>query len=305
MTLVLTVNGPEAAWVVADRRLSYQGHPPKEDGRKIMLLDTVDGIAILAYAGLGATPRGTEPADWMSSVLRGRNLPLEQSLGVLAEAMKRQFPPYLEKLPVPAHSVVVSSFLKAEPRLYTIDMALNQARKGYQFRYTRHVVGGTEFSPKPRTPRFAVGGSGAVHLVRDLSWQRPLRRLIKAHDRGKVSALFVADHLASLSYSVHLGLADKSVGPRSIVAWRYPKKSRHKGGSGHQFYTGVSRDRTSDALPTIATGMDMKAVMGVFMPHFAKILPILREGQAAPATDTDALNAELAGLPDGPDEKLR
>ena len=53
--------------MLGDRRLSYQGRPPKEDGRKMMFLETTDGVAILGYAGLGATAKGTEPADWKIS----------------------------------------------------------------------------------------------------------------------------------------------------------------------------------------------------------------------------------------------
>ena len=92
MTLVVTINGPETIWALTDRRLSYKILPPNDGGRKIMFLEATDGFAILGYCGLGATLRGTEPADWMSSVLRGRNLPLEQSLGVLAAAIKRAAP---------------------------------------------------------------------------------------------------------------------------------------------------------------------------------------------------------------------
>src|SRR5687768_3446657 len=124
MSLVLTVNSSESIWMLADRRLSYRGRPSKEDGRKLMSLDTSDGVAILGYAGLGATASGTEPADWMSAVLRGRNLPLEQSLGALAAAMKREFPRHLIKFPrdAPAgHNILVPAFLNGEVRLYTID----------------------------------------------------------------------------------------------------------------------------------------------------------------------------------------
>jgi hypothetical protein len=49
-----------------------------------MFLETADGVAILGYAGLGATALATEPAHWMRAVLRGRVLPLERSLEVLA-----------------------------------------------------------------------------------------------------------------------------------------------------------------------------------------------------------------------------
>jgi len=47
VTLILTVNGPEAIWLLADRRLSYEGREPKDDARKVMFLETVGGVAIL------------------------------------------------------------------------------------------------------------------------------------------------------------------------------------------------------------------------------------------------------------------
>ena len=62
MTLVLSITGPETIWVVADRRLSFADRAPADDARKIMFLESTDGIAILSYAGLGCTARGTEPA---------------------------------------------------------------------------------------------------------------------------------------------------------------------------------------------------------------------------------------------------
>jgi hypothetical protein len=125
MTLVVAVARPETIWLLADRRLSFDSRPPKDDGRKIMFLETTDGVAILGYAGLGATARGTEPADWMSAVLRGRNLPLEQSLGVLADTMQKQFPRHMVRMPGKgglAHTVIVPAFLGKEPRLYSIDL---------------------------------------------------------------------------------------------------------------------------------------------------------------------------------------
>ena len=79
MTFILAVRGPKSIWLLADRRLSYEGRLPKDDACKVMFLETTDGVAILGYAGLGATARGTEPSDWMSAVLRGRNFPLDVS----------------------------------------------------------------------------------------------------------------------------------------------------------------------------------------------------------------------------------
>jgi len=182
------VNGPETIWLLADRRLSYERQKPKDDGRKVMFVDTTDGIAILGYAGLGATARGTEPADWMNAVLRGRNLPLEQSLAVLAEALKREFPRHMAG--VPSHHVIIPAFLGNEPRLYTIDLVIDGKIKC--FRYTRHVV--NQLPAPPRTPRLGVTGSGALYLAKNKEWIRGLLRMVKAHDRGQVPLLAVADH---------------------------------------------------------------------------------------------------------------
>jgi len=135
VTLILTINGPESIWLLADRRLSAKGRAFRDDARKTMFLETTDGVAILGCAGLGATARGTEPADWMSAVLRGRNLPLERSLDVLAEAMRTQFPRHLDQMPGvgsrPAHRVIATAFLGGEAKLYTINADLAPDQKSY------------------------------------------------------------------------------------------------------------------------------------------------------------------------------
>lgn len=176
------------------------------------------------------------------------NLPLEQSLGTLADAMKRQFPRHMVRIPGdrgPAHSVFVPAFLGGEPRLYTIDLVFAPDRKNYAFRYTRHLVNKPALV-KPRTPRMGLTGSGAFCLAQDKKWIRPLLRLLRANDRGQVSFYAVADYLARLNYEVHL--ADKLVGPRCVVVWRHRKGGVHKTGGADQFYTGTTRDPSSLVL---------------------------------------------------------
>ncbi|HSG15108.1 MAG TPA: hypothetical protein VLE70_02145, partial [Anaerolineae bacterium] len=249
VTLVLAVIQPETIWLLANRRLSSKGRPPKDDGLKMVSLDTTDGRAILAYAGLGATALGTEPAGWMAAVLRGKNLPLEQSLGVLAGEMQRQLPRHLRQMPansVAAHHVIVPAFLGTELRLYSIELALTPDRKSYNFQYTRHV------RPKPVSPGpppLGLGGTGGFHLMRDTKWARSVLRAVKAHDSRKLPALEVADHLATLNNKVHLDMADGSVGPRCVVVWRYRKDGVHGGGGGQQYYTGTQRDADNPSLP--------------------------------------------------------
>lgn len=303
MTLIVTINGPETIWLLADRRLSFPGKLPKDDARKLMSLQTTDGVALLGYAGLGSTSFGTEPADWMHAVLRGRNLPLEQSLGVLASAIMKQFPKHLALMArygVPAHSVVIPAFIGNEARLYTIDLGLRQDRKTYGFRYTRHT--GKRITA-PRTPRLAAGGSGALYLMKNKKWIRPLLRLVRACDRLKIAPLRVADHLAAINNEVHAHTTDGSVGPRCIVAWRHRTNGVHKAGSAQHFYTGTARDRNSTLIPTIATGIDISGVIKVTQPYL-KLLDI-PPGQPALQIGIDSLNSDLARLPTEPNEELK
>jgi hypothetical protein len=182
MTLVVVATGRESIWLLADRRLTYKGREPKDDARKIMFLDTLDGVAILGYAGLRETALATEPpSDWMSSVLRGRSLPLEQSLGVLAEASRKQIPNHLVLMQGGAgisHSVLVPAFVQGDARFYSIDLVITPGRRAYQFRYTRHVTS-RSLPAKPRTPPLAIAGSGASYLfARKKKWVRELLRLL-------------------------------------------------------------------------------------------------------------------------------
>jgi hypothetical protein len=99
VTLVLAALGRETIWLLTDRRLSVGERPLKDDARKTTVVTAKDGIAMIGYAGLGQTGGGTEPADWICSVLRNRKQTVEGALGVVSAAMQRQFPPHLKDLP--------------------------------------------------------------------------------------------------------------------------------------------------------------------------------------------------------------
>jgi hypothetical protein len=204
----------------------------------------------------------------------------------------------------PAHHVIVPAFLGNEPRLYTIDLVFAPDRKSYRFRCTRHVINKPTMATA-RTARLGIGGTGAKYLNQDKKWIRSLLRVVRANDRGRVSSRAVADHLANLNNEVHLGVPDKSVGPRCIVAWRHRKGSVHKGGGAHQFYTGTTRDPGSPPLPNIRNGMDIHALIGVMMPHMINIMiEATRAHQPTKELNRGDINAELARLPNKPDENL-
>ena len=298
VTLIVTVNGPETIWVLADRRLSDGRRIVKEDARKVMFLHTTDGVAILGYAGLGSTFRGTEPSDWMSSVLRGRNLPIEECLGILVEAMKAQLPRHLSRISAPDHVVMIPAFVGNEATFYTLDLTLAPDGKGDSFNNRRWV--GKTGSP----PRFGMTGSGAWELKKDKDekWARDLLGVIRAADRRQVSPIAVADELAKINYKVHLRNRLGPVGPRCIVAWRH--RQSFDGGGSHQFYTKTARDTSSTSLPTIVSGIDLNARHKVMEPYATKMMEAMLAGQPTETWQEDEINVELARLPDKPDEGL-
>jgi hypothetical protein len=98
------------------------------------------------------------------------------------------------------------------------------------------------------------------------------------------------------------------VADRRLVAWRHRKGGVHKGGGGHQFYTGPTRDSNTPSLPTIGTGLDIGAIVTVF--HNAVASRMLKAVDAMSAMriglpDMSDVSAEVAKLPDKPDEELR
>jgi hypothetical protein len=284
---------------MTDRRITFRDRT-KDDARKILFLETTDGLALLGYAGLGETAKGMEPSDWMANVLRGRNLPLEHSISVVTDAVKARLPQHLDSLPgsgTRVHSILIPAFQNGEPRIYTIDLVRPRGKNAYAFRWTRHVVqrnvpGGN------MTPRCIIGGSGAVHLLHDQRWMRELLRLIKAHDAGRINAQPVALAFARLNNQI--AQAESTVGLRCIVAWRF-----QKGGGAHEFFDGGQGELNSSFvfLPIIARGMDVTSLVKVVAPIGITELDASRRGEPN-EMDEAAMNAALAKLPDGPDDRF-
>ncbi|WP_290898970.1 hypothetical protein, partial [Hoeflea sp.] len=227
MTLILTIQTRGSIWLVADRRLSAPGKPPIDDAIKAAIVEVTDGIAMLGYSGLGATALGSQPSQWVSSVLRGRHHPLEHMLKVVAEAMKREFIPHLEGVrdtKLRRHSFIVPAFLNDRPQIYSIDMA--HTDQGYWFRYTRHIIGGA-LTPLQIAATIGLAGSGTAALLPIDRWKRPLLNLVRAYNEKKILGRTVAKHLAQLAYSSHLATKDGTVGPDCLVIWRNSKRSLH------------------------------------------------------------------------------
>jgi hypothetical protein len=304
MTLVATLHTPHTVWMLADRRLYYGPKKFKDDACKIMSLETIEEVALLGYAGLGATAKGIEPSDWISNVLRGRTGKIEDLLGLLGQSMKKQLPAHLVKFPrhLPAtHIVIAPAYVDGKLTVYSIgvDVDRKYGNVAQDFKKHARIV-------KPNvatTYGSCLTGSGAAVVSAHIGRLAAIRKLAGAHDRGKVQALTVADELAKLNLFVHANTADGTVGPRCIVAWRYNKKGVHQGGGGHQSYTAEQRDANVPFIPTIGNGMDVRAIVGIHMPDVQRWLA--SGGKEAFVFDEQRIDTELQKLPTGSDEKLR
>jgi hypothetical protein len=243
MTLLASINGPETIWFLADRRISWSARPPKDDAQKIVLLRAVDGLAILGYAGLGITALGTEPSEWMRSVLDKRGYPLEESLAVLASAMERELPPHLMQLPMSGrtHGVLAPAFYgdwnSSSARLYSID-PISCPKHGAHFRVVRHDMANTGI-PIPVMVA-GSGGTALMKLMEDRSRRSTLRLMVRACAKGRILASAVADYLALLNHEVHK--INLGVGPRCIVVWRH-RLGGNRFGGGYLYYTAGRRER--------------------------------------------------------------
>ena len=303
MTFVLCIATARSTWIVADTRLS--GARTRDDGVKVLRLETVDGHALVGYAGLGTTARGVQPSDWMANVLRSRSHTVEESLSVIAEAAKAQIPRHLATFhkhgPIVEHHIIAAALVNGVPRVYSMGIAADIPGKRVGFWASRHINGpGTPhpFQDYQRDLRMCMAGTGSNVLQKPdapKGWRRALIRLVKARDRDALSADAVASHLANLCFMVHRhempenGRA-KTVGDRCVVAWLETGKP-----GGHAMYKAGRREPGTPFIPTIVRGIDVLA------PARAFFRMVEKHGMNI---DQAMLEEELRKLPDGPDERL-
>jgi hypothetical protein len=297
MTLVIALHSRETIWLLTDRRLSKPGDPPTDNARKMLLLGANDGAALIGYSGLGATPSGNEPGDWMGRVLESLDLPLEQLLGKLAAAIEAEIPAKLTQLatPNPVHTFVVSAFINHEVRIYTIDAALSPDRKKYSFQYQRRVA--EVASGIFRMPPCLLAGTGSGHL-QHTSWKRPLFRLVRASSKNKASPQRVADYLATLNSGV--AAHEPTVSPRCIVAWLNQKAGPDGEVGGIALYDGTAPEKwnAGEYVPSILGGIDFNKAQKRVGTYLRSVLLANLAGDETVRLDPKEIDARLSYLGD-------
>jgi len=130
-------------------------------------------------------------------------------------------------------------------------------------------------------------------------WGRKLRKLVAAHDEGRIAPQSVARFLAQTNKRV-ADIESRTVGERCVVAWRF-----QKGGGADQFFRGAEREDSSTyiGIPTISGGMDMNAIFATWCPFIVPQFKAMLAGLPH-VSNVDAVNAELAKLPETPDDTL-
>lgn len=298
MTLVVGITSEDSIWLLTDRRISYGDGSRVDDARKLLILETDDGLALLGYAGLGATALGTEPGDWMSRVVRGRNLGLERSLALLTDAVRAKLPRHLERLSafsLPVHNIMIPAFLNDSPRLYSIDLIRPRGRSQYYYRLNRYLT------QRNATPRITIAGRGGSHLGHERAWGRELLGLVKACNAGRIHPRIVAKALARLNHNV--SQKDDSVSSRCIVVWRTSKRSK-VGGHDAYFNRGEPEQPVPHQIPVMASGMDISAIASIIMPQFLEKASARFRGESDVEMDWEAVKTQVQALPDTPDENL-
>ena len=253
---------------------------------------------LVGYSGLGRTAGSTEPSDWMSRTLRGVNLPLEQTIGVLAAAAKERLPRHIESLKVPQHDILINSFVNNETRAYAVGVFKEKGQPA-EFRSVR--LHRPRLLPVVVPPAISAAGSGILHLPTGRGWLRSLLKIVSAYDDGRISSEEVGRHLAGINRRV--SERDKGVSPRCIVS----RRTASQGGESF-FFNGLEREFDDASIPCISRGTDMIAMADVFIRMNGPRLIAMLQGKNVEfdsAVDTATYNAELAKLPTHPDSKLR
>jgi len=302
MTFAVVLASRTAIWACADRQITDLRGPKysSKSGVKITCIETKDGVALLAYAGIGRV-RDMQVSQWAYRTLRGVNLPLEGSLEHVSAAAQRRLAPLVLRMRT-GHFFIAAAIRYRKHYIYAIDL-LNQPPKIIRHETrTRNEV------------RIGVAESGAPYALRhEQSRMKGIARLIKQHERGVVSAELVASQLASLNEAINeraKSNGDNSVSPESIVIYRHPR-SKKSGGRQWCFDLAGKPYNDPDALvPTGVSGFPLSELADGIMGEMLKRMratpaDATPEQRLAAMPNDETMRALVARIPDKPDEQFR
>jgi len=301
MTFAVVLASRSAIWACADRQLTDQHNPllSSKSGVKITSIETKDGVALLAYAGIGRV-KDTQISWWVYRTLRGLNMPLERSLEHISDAAQRRLAPYVRH--AGAHFFIAAAIRDGKHYVYEIDL---HKRPPQVIRY----------EPRTRSQvQTGISGSGATYALR---YEKPrirnIARLVKHYEHEKVSSEFIASQLASLNASISArarAVGDNTISPESIVIHRHPKSKKSDGQQWCFDPAGKTYSDPDAAVPIVGCGLPVseitRALMDDFLQRIRAMPPDATPAQLINAQEYEAATrAIIENIPDTPDEKLR
>lgn len=184
MTLTVTVLTREYAACVVDRRLSRARSVVSEQARKLIQLDTGNFKGLLAYNGIGRTPKGETPNDWVSEAMKNWNgsiVKFCERLTEVSEPRLRAIAPYCQGNP--KHSFIIAGFDNHIPVMGMISNYEKLGEADLTIAEKKMTTG--LLSPK-RDPGHGYIISGATNIVRKRS-QIALRESLERNvSRSKI-----------------------------------------------------------------------------------------------------------------------
>jgi hypothetical protein len=300
MTFAVVLASRSAIWTCADRQLTDRNDAKSgRSGVKITGLETKDGVALLAYAGIGRV-RDTQVSRWVYRTLCGHNMPLEWSLGQVCNRAHKRLAPHVQRAGQ-THFFIASAIRDGLHFIYEIDLRITPP---------------TVIRREPRTRSnvmIMVSGIGASYaLPGEQARLKRIARMIKQYERDKVSGEFIAAELAALNRAVStraFANGDQTISPESVAMHWHPKGRKAARLQWCFDATGKSyRDPTSH-VPVVSCGMPMSELSEVLWGDVERRLRALPPGSwpedlGSLVPDMATTNARLAKIPDTPDDEF-
>lgn len=261
MTLNITLINQHGIWQCSDNRLVdlVTGATLVDNSMKHVALRCPDGVALIAYAGIGLMKPDIEISDWIREILRGETRTVDESLVFIREAATRDLGPALAGRY--HHMFTVGAFLNGKPWLAQI----------------RNFSVPSPLSPGPPLPEFMtvaerVPSSGVVSTFGASVSSRDGKRLDRIANRRPRKPKQFMDLLASVSQATAKKLS-KTVSPHCLVTYAPPTGEPLKA----LFYA-AGGPPSAKASPFLLFGIDITDLEN----HAAALLAAVRNGTDPP-----------------------
>lgn len=241
------------------------------DARKIVGIDSTDGLALVSYAGLGMIS-GLDPSDWVTSVCQGVQTDLRGYMMCLAEAMKEVDP--VERSAAPGHLFVAAGVVDGQPVLYSL-VAGSAGRLSLRY------------FERPNT--FMIAGAGRASLQNTddklTDEAHELRDWIRKVETEDAHPREVTDRLAK--WDAATSRETENAGSRAIVAYRLVGDGEVA--PGRCFYDGATLEPPDSKIPQMTRGVDVnqifdlmkkQAMGGVLSPKETALLAAYKNAEA-------------------------